>query len=240
MTHPLPTPPDARGWVRRLAVVAFTVGLIAGFYLSGLHERYSWAWLRANLTDFQQSADAHLVLALLVFFLVYVLVTSLSLPIAVWLTLLGGALFGRWVGTAVVSVAATVGATAAMLASRYVLRDWVQRRFGRRLAAINRGVERDGAYYLLTLRLIPAVPFWLINLGMGLTPIRTRTYTLVSWVGMLPATFVYVNTGTELSRIESPADVLTPRVIGTLLLLACLPLVVKFLVARLGRRPEVG
>lgn len=218
-----------------MAVVLLIVGLIAGFYISGLHERYSWAWLRANLTDLRQAADAHPGTALLIFFLVYVLVTGLSLPVAVWLTLLGGALFGRWVGTAVVSVAATVGATAAMLATRYVLRDWVRRRFGRRLAAINRGVERDGEYYLLTLRLIPAVPFWLLNLGMGLTPIRTRTYAVVSWVGMLPATFVYVNTGTELGRIESPADVLSMRVIGALLLLACLPLAVRFLAARLGR-----
>jgi uncharacterized membrane protein YdjX (TVP38/TMEM64 family) len=224
----------------RLAVVLLVVGLIAGFYLSGLHERYSWAWLRANLTDLQDTADANLALAVLVFFLAYVAVTSLSLPVAVWLSLLGGALFGRWVGTVVVSVAATVGATVAMLASRYILRDWVQRRFGRRLGTINRGVERDGVYYLLTLRLIPVVPFWLLNLGMGLTPIRTRTYALVSWLGMLPATFVYVNTGTELSRIESPADVLSPRVVGALLLLACLPLIVRFLVARFGRRPGVG
>ncbi len=160
-----------------------------------------------------------------------------------WLSLLAGALFGRWVGTAVVSVAATVGATVAMLAGRYVLQDWVQRRFGRRLAAVNRGVERDGAYYLLTLRLIPAVPYWLVNLGMGLTPIRVRTYVAASWVGMLPATFVYVNAGTELGRIESPRDVLSPGVLGALLLLACVPLAAKLLVprlARLGRRPPPG
>jgi uncharacterized membrane protein YdjX (TVP38/TMEM64 family) len=240
MTDPHPTPRVTSGWVSRLAVVLLIVGLIAGFYLSDLHERYTWAWLRANLTDLQQTADAHPAQALLVFFLVYVLATGLSLPIAVWLTLLGGALFGRWAGTAVVSVAATVGATLAMLASRHVLHDWVQQRFGRRLDAIDRGVERDGAYYLLTLRLIPAVPFWLLNLGMGLTPIRTRTYALVSWVGMLPATFVYANAGTELGRIESPADVLTARVLGALLLLACLPLVVRVLVSRLGRRPAAG
>ncbi|HET6572902.1 MAG TPA: TVP38/TMEM64 family protein [Fimbriiglobus sp.] len=220
----------------RLAVVLLAVGLIAGFYLSGLSQRYSWAWLRANLTDLQDTADANITAAILVFFLVYVLVTSLSLPVAVWLTLLGGALFGRWVGTAVVSVAAMIGATVAMLGSRYVFREWVRQRFGRRLDAINRGVERGGAYYLFTLRLIPAVPFWLLNLGMGLTPIRTRTYALVSWVGMLPATFVYVNAGTELSQIESPADVLTARVLGALLLLACLPLGVRFLAHWPARR----
>jgi uncharacterized membrane protein YdjX (TVP38/TMEM64 family) len=234
VSGPADTPRGGRGWVTRLAIVLTALGLVAAFYLSGLHERYSWDWFRANLTDLQRKTDEHLLPAVVVFFLVYVLVTSLSLPVAVWLTLLGGALFGRWVGTGVVSVAATAGATAAMLASRYVLRDWVQRRFGRRLAAINRGVERDGAYYLLTLRLIPAVPFWLINLGVGLTPMRVRTYIWVSWVGMLPGTFVYINAGTELGRIESPAEVLSAPVLAALLLLACVPLAIRFLVTRLS------
>jgi uncharacterized membrane protein YdjX (TVP38/TMEM64 family) len=196
-----------------------------------LHEHFSWDGLRQNLSDLQSSAAENLPLALLVFFAVYVAVTGLSLPVAVWLSLLGGALFGRWLGTGVVLTAATVGATLAMLAARYVLRDWVRARFGRRLERINRGVERDGAYYLLTLRLIPAVPFWLINLGMGLTPMSARTFAAVSWVGMLPGTFVYVNAGTELGRLESPADVLSWPVIVAFVLLGCLPLV-----ARLGRR----
>ena len=198
-----------------------------------------WTWFRSNLTALQQTVAERYLLALLTFFAVYVLVTSLSLPVAVWLTLLGGALFDRWVGTAVVSVAATVGATVSMLASRFVLRDWVQRHFGPRLAAISEGIERDGAYYLLTLRLIPVVPFWLINLGMGLTPIRVKTYLLTTWVGMLPATIVYVNAGTELGQIETPADVLTPRVVGALLLLACLPLTVRFIVAKFVRPRKI-
>jgi uncharacterized membrane protein YdjX (TVP38/TMEM64 family) len=229
-----------RNWLYRLALVLLGLGLVLGFYLSGLHERFSWSWLRANLTELQQAADEHLLRAVLVFFLVYVLATSLSLPVSVWLTLLGGALFGRWVGTAVVGVAATLGSTVAMLASRYVFRDWVRRRFGARLAAIDRGVERDGAYYLLTLRLMPVVPFWLINLGVGLTPMPARTFAAVSWVGILPATFLYANAGTELGRVESPADVLSPRVIGALLLLSCLPLAARFLAARLGRRRADG
>jgi uncharacterized membrane protein YdjX (TVP38/TMEM64 family) len=236
MTPSDPLPSGDRGRVARLVVAGLVVALVASFYLTGLGEKYSWGWLRANLTSLQQTADAHLVPAILIFFAAYVLATGLSLPIAVWLTLLGGALFGRWIGMAVVSVAATVGATAAMLVSRYVLRDWVLRRFGQRLLAVHRGLERDGAYYLLTLRLLPVVPFWLVNLGMGLTPVRTRTFALVSWLGMLPATFVYVNAGTELSRIESPADILTLRVIGALLLLACVPLAVRFLVSRTVQR----
>ena len=152
------------------------------------------------------------------------------------LSLLAGALFGRWLGFAVVSLAATLGATIAMLASRYVLRDWVQRRFGHRFAALNRGFERDGVYYLLTLRMMPVVPFWLINLGMGLTPIRARTFALVSWLGMMPATVLYVNAGTELATIESPRDVLSVNILIALLALACVPLMIKFAVSRL--RPE--
>jgi uncharacterized membrane protein YdjX (TVP38/TMEM64 family) len=231
-----PAAAGGRGWAYRLAVVLVPAGLIAGFYSSGLHERFSLGWLRGHLTELQETASDHFLPAVLVFFLVYVAVTSLSLPVAVWLSLLAGALFGPWVGTAVVSVAATAGATVAMLASRYVLRDWVRRRFGRRLELIDRGFERDGAYYLLTLRLIPAVPYWLINLGMGLTPIRTRTYVAASWIGMLPGTFVYVYAGTELGRIESPRDVLSPGVLVALLLLACLPLATRLLVGRLARR----
>lgn len=216
-------------WSRLALVVAF-LALIVAFYLTGLHEVVTLARLKENLSDLQAQTNANLPLALLLFFLAYVAVVGLSLPIAVWLSLLAGALFGRWLGFAVVTVAATLGATLAMLASRYVLRDWVQRRFGHRLAAINRGFERDGVYYLLTLRMMPVVPFWLINLGMGLTPIRTRTFALVSWLGMLPGTFVYVNAGTELATIESPRDVLSANILIALLALACVPLAIKFLV----------
>lgn len=221
--------PSRCGWWTRLAVVTTLAALIAAFYVSGLHEVIDLARIKANLSDLQTRADANLLLAVLVFFLAYVAVVALSLPIAVWLSLLAGAVFGRWLGFAVVSLAATLGATLAMLSSRYVFRDWVQRRFGHRLAAINRGFERDGVYYLLTLRMMPVVPFWLINLGMGLTPIRTRTFALVSWVGMMPGTFVYVNAGTELATIESPRDVLSTNILIALLALASVPLAIKYM-----------
>jgi uncharacterized membrane protein YdjX (TVP38/TMEM64 family) len=232
------TPAPRRSWWTRLAVVLLLLALIAAFYLTGLHEVVTFARIKANLSDLQARADANLPLALLLLFVAYVASVALSLPIAVWLSLLAGALFGRWLGFAVVSVASTLGATLAMLASRYVLRDWVQRRFGHRLASFNRGLERDGAYYLLTLRMMPVVPFWLINLGMGLTPIRTRTFALVSWVGMMPGTFVYVNAGTELATIESPRDVLSVNVLVALLLLACVPLAIKFAMGRFQQRRE--
>src|SRR5262249_5738989 len=158
-----------------------------------------WQRLRAEITDWQRVVDDNRGVAIAAFFALYVAVTGLSLPVATPLSLLAGAFFGLWTGTALVSVASTLGATLAFLSSRYVLRDWVQRRFAQRLARINTGIERDGAYYLFTLRLVPVFPFFLINLGMGLTPIRLWTYVWVSWLGMLPGTIVYLNVGTEAS-----------------------------------------
>jgi uncharacterized membrane protein YdjX (TVP38/TMEM64 family) len=218
--------------VGRLTVVLILTAGVAVFYLAGLHREWTFDRVRSNVDDLRSAGDSDPFLAIVAFAAVYVVVTGLSLPVASLLSLLAGALFGRWLGTATVSVAATAGATLAMLSARYVLRDWVQRRFGHRLAMVNRGIERDGAYYLLTLRLVPLVPFWLINLGMGLTPIRTRTFALVSWVGMLPGAFLYVNAGTELAQIRSPADVLTLRVLGAFLRLALVPLLLRLALRR--------
>jgi uncharacterized membrane protein YdjX (TVP38/TMEM64 family) len=168
-------------------------------------------------------------LSLLLFFLVYAAVTGLSLPVAAPLSLAAGALFGRWLGTAVVSAASTLGATAAFFSSRYVLRDFVRRRLGPRLEALDRGLDEDGAFYLLTLRLVPLVPFFLVNLGMGLTRVRLRTFVWVSWLGMLPGTFLYVNAGTELARVASPADALSPEVLLSLAALGVVPLALRLL-----------
>ena len=192
-----------------------------------MHRYLSWEFIRAHLDDWQAQVGANLFMALVVFFLVYVAVTALSLPAAAILTMLGGALFGRWLGTGVVSLASTVGATLAFLSSRYILRDWVQRKFAERLKPINQGVAQDGAYYLFTLRLVPAVPFFLINLGMGLTPMRTATFAVVSWLGMLLGTFLYVNAGTELATLDSPGDLLSWKVLGSLALLGIAPLVIR-------------
>jgi uncharacterized membrane protein YdjX (TVP38/TMEM64 family) len=182
---------------------------------------------RGQLDDWQARTDATLLRSIAAFRAVYVAVTALSLPVASPLSLIAGALFGRWVGTGVVAVAATVGATLAFLSSRYLLRDWVQARFGHRLDAVNRGVARDGAFYLLTLRLVPAFPFFVINLGMGLTPIRTWTYAWVSLLGMLPGTFLYVNAGTVLGSIDTPAGILTPGVVASFVLLGLAPLLFR-------------
>jgi uncharacterized membrane protein YdjX (TVP38/TMEM64 family) len=226
--------PGPRSWPRWVLAGLLLLAL-AGFYALGLHRYLSWDYLRSHLDLLQGQVRQHLLPAVLLFFLAYVAVTALSLPAAAALSLLAGALFGRWLGIGVVSLAATAGATLAFLSSRYLLRDWVARRLGDRLAAVNRGVERDGAYYLLTLRLVPAVPFFLVNLGMGLTPLRLPTFAWVSMLGMLPGTFLYVNAGTELGRLASPRDVLSPGLLLSLALLGVVPLALRLFLRR--RRP---
>ena len=215
-----------RSWPRYLLVIA-VVAAIAGFYLTGLGEYLSWESVRANVDAWQAQVARNVVPAVLVFFLLYAVITALSLPAAAAMTLLGGALFGRILGTATVSAASTLGATLAFLGSRYLFRDWVQGRYGERLRAINEGIGRDGAFYLFMLRLVPLVPFFLINLGMGLTPIRVWTYVLTSWVGMLLGTFLYVNAGTAIATIDSPGDVLSPTILISFVALGVVPLLIR-------------
>lgn len=170
------------------------------------------------------------------FFAVYVAATALSIPGALVLTLAAGAMFGLGVGLVVVSFASSLGALLAFLVARHLLRDAVQSRFGASLAPINDGVRRDGALYLLTLRLVPVFPFWLINLLMGLTPITALRYYVVSQLGMLPGTAVYVNAGTQLASIASARDILSPALLGSFVLLGLFPFVARAGVGWLQRR----
>jgi pyruvate/2-oxoglutarate dehydrogenase complex dihydrolipoamide dehydrogenase (E3) component/uncharacterized membrane protein YdjX (TVP38/TMEM64 family) len=171
-----------------------------------------------------------------VYFLIYVLATALSIPGAVIITLAGGAIFGLWQGLLIVSFASTVGATLAFLASRFLLRDWVEARFGQRLADINTGVNREGGFYLFTLRLIPVVPFFLINLLMGLTRMKVWTYYWVSQIGMLAGTAVYVNAGTQLAQLDSVQGILSPALLGSFVLLGIFPLIARRIVAAVQKR----
>jgi len=170
------------------------------------------------------------------FFAVYVLAAALSLPGAVVLTLAAGAMFGLGVGFVVVSFASSIGALLAFLVARYLLRDMVQHRFGSALAPINEGMRRDGVFYLLTLRLVPIFPFWLVNLLTGLTPIGAGRFYAVSQLGMIPGTLVYVNAGTQLAAIDSPSDVLSPALIGSFVLLGVFPLIAKAVVGWIRAR----
>jgi pyruvate/2-oxoglutarate dehydrogenase complex dihydrolipoamide dehydrogenase (E3) component/uncharacterized membrane protein YdjX (TVP38/TMEM64 family) len=188
---------------------------------------------RESLTALHQARPAATLLA---YFTAYVLATAVSIPGAAVLTLAGGAIFGFWTGLLVVSFASSLGALLAFLAARHLLRDTVQARFGKALASINEGVRRDGTFYLLTLRLVPLFPFWLINLLMGLTPIGAGRFYVVSQLGMLAGTAVYVNAGTQLAAIRSPADVLSPALLGSFLLLGIFPLIAKAVVGWLQAR----
>lgn len=168
----------------------------------------------------------------LIFFAIYVAVSALSIPGAAILTLLGGALFNLWESTVLVSFASTLGATLAMLASRYLLRDWLQRRFARQMDTVNTGMARDGANYLFALRLMPLFPFFLVNLLMGLTRIGVFRYWWVSQVAMLPATVVFLNAGRELGKVASLRDILSPGMVFAFTLLGLLPLVSRQLFSR--------
>jgi uncharacterized membrane protein YdjX (TVP38/TMEM64 family) len=231
-----PRPPSRAGVWTRAGVVALAVGLAVGFYALGFDRYLTWDEIRTNLHEWRATAQRHMPISLVAFFLAYVIVTSLSLPVALFLSILGGALFDWWLGLGVCSAASTAGAVVAFLSSRYVLRDWVRRRCGLRLGPIDRGVERDGAWFLFSLRLTPLVPFFLINLGMGLTPMRLGTFALVSWLGMLPVKAVLVGAGTTLGSIENPRDILSPRVLVTLVLLGAAPLGIRLLVRAVRRR----
>lgn len=216
-----------------LGLVALAIALAVHFELFSLLQFDELQMRAGELRDWRSQ---HPALAAVTYFLCYVLVAALSIPGAAVLTLAGGALFGFWQALLLVSFASSVGATLAFLVSRVLLRDWVQARFGAQLAAVNAGFARDGSYYLLALRLVPVFPFFLVNLVMGLLPIRTRTYYWVSQLGMLPATALYVNAGTELGRLDAAAGFVSTPLLAALALLALFPLLARRVVAALRRR----
>ncbi|OCH21844.1 TVP38/TMEM64 family protein [Aliivibrio logei] len=169
------------------------------------------------------------------YFIAYIVITALSIPGAAVVTLLGAALFGFWWSLLLVSFSSSIGATIAFLSSRYLLREWVDNKFKDKLIPINQGVEKDGAFYLLTLRLIPIFPFFLINLLMGLTKLSAGRFYLFSQIGMLPGTMVYLNAGTQLSEINSLSGLISPQILGSLALLGLFPIVIKFLMGKLQK-----
>ena len=209
---------------------------IAAFFVFDLGQYVSLAYIKHSQARFVALYAQQPVLVTAVYFGVYVAVTALSLPGAVILTLAGGAIFGLVWGTVVVSFASTVGATLAMLAARTILRDSIEQRFGKRLAELNKGVEREGPFYLFTLRLIPAMPFFVLNLLMGLTRMKTLTYFWVSQLGMLAGTIVYVYAGTELGKVDSLRSVASPGLIGAFVLLGLFPLLTKKILDAVQRR----
>lgn len=216
-----------------LAVVA--LGIAAFFWLD-LGRFLSLEYLKQSQDRFEALYAAEPLKVSLAYFALYVVATALSFPGAAIITLAGGAIFGLWWGTLLVSFASSLGATLAFLVSRFVLRDSIEAKFGNRLAEINRGIEKDGAFYLFTLRLIPVVPFFVINLVMGLTKMKALTFYLVSQIGMLAGTLVYVNAGTQLAQIDSLQGILSPALLGSFVLLGVFPLIAKWIVGLLQKR----
>jgi uncharacterized membrane protein YdjX (TVP38/TMEM64 family) len=221
--------------MKKATLVLVLLGAIIAYFVFDLGAILSLENFKASQADIVAAKDANPVLYISGFFTLYVAVTGLSIPGAAIMSLIAGALFGVLMGTIIVSFASTMGATLAFLSARFVLRDWVQGKFGERLRAIDEGLEKDGAFYLFTLRLIPVFPFFVINLLMGLTRIKTRTFFWVSQLGMLPATIVFVNAGTQISYIESTSGLLSPTLIASFVALALFPWAAKGIVALVQR-----
>jgi uncharacterized membrane protein YdjX (TVP38/TMEM64 family) len=229
---------------QRIGIILGVLVLIVGFKAFGLERYFSLSYLKTSQESFAILYSEHRALVIGTYMLIYIVATALSLPGAVVLTLAGGALFGFLVGTVVVSFASTIGATLACFVSRFVLRDWVQKRFGDKLDSVNRGIQREGAFYLFTMRLIPVFPFFVINLVMGLTKMSLVTFYWVSQVGMFPGTMVYINAGRELAKIDSLSGILSPGLILSFIILGLFPITAKKLMgwyrAKKGKPKEIS
>jgi len=214
----------------KVSLVVIIAILIAAYFIFDLGQYFNIDYFMSQQAEIEVYYSENPLLTVALFFIIYVVVTGLSLPGAAIMTLVAGAIFGLFVGVIIVSFASTLGATIAFLVSRYLLRDSIQRQFGDKLKTINEGIEKDGAFYLFTLRLVPAFPFFVINLLMGLTPIRTTTYFLVSQIGMLAGTIVFVNAGTQIAQIDSLSGILSPGLLISFVLLGIFPLIAKKLI----------
>ena len=221
---------------QKILIGVVLLSAVVAFKVFDLGQYLTLAYIKASQEKFALLYAEHPLMVVLGYGAIYILATSLSLPGAAVLTLAGGALLGLWTGVITVSFASSIGATLACIVSRFILRDWVQSKFGDRLKPVNDGIEKEGAFYLFTLRLIPIFPFWLINLLMGLTKMPLRRFYWVSQVGMLPATIVYVNAGKELAKIESLSGILSPGLIISFAALGIFPLAAKKILSLYRRK----
>ena len=223
-----------RGHLGAIIFAALIAGVLAAFLLSPLGDWLTIDELKRSRAALAQLIEVRPMLSAAGFFLFCLVATAACFPAAPILGVTGGALFGFWPGLGIVLIASSIGSTIAFFDARYLLRDWVKRRFARRIAAIDRGIAAHGGLYLLTLRLNPVIPYWLVNLSMGLTAMRLRTYAALTVAGLLPATFIYVHAGTQIATLESARDIVSPQLIAALLLLSLFPLVA------LGRSARAG
>tara|TARA_R110000824_G_scaffold11667_8_gene51164 strand:- start:1361 stop:3562 length:2202 start_codon:yes stop_codon:yes gene_type:complete len=220
----------------KFLLIIFIVAIVGIFLGFDGHKLLTLENLQGHQGALAEWIDQNLLLAVTGYAAIYVVVTALSLPGATIMTLAGGAFFGNLYGLAAVSIASTLGASLAFLVARFLMRDTLRKRYAETVAKMDRGISKDGAFYLATLRLVPVFPFFLINLAMGLTAMKLRTYALVSWAAMLPGTFVYVNAGTQLGQIESTADIVSADLLLSFALLGLFPLIAKFVVGFIRRR----
>lgn len=223
-------------WLIRAGIIFFALATVFLYSHYNLGQYLSFESLKNNQVQLQNYYQNQPLIVIFIFSFIYVFSVALSLPGATILTLAAGAIFGLGIGALIVSFASTIGATLAFLASRFLLRDYVQSKFREKLKSINEGIKREGAFYLFTLRLVPIFPFFLINLVMGLTPIKTPTFFIVSQIGMLAGTLVYVNAGTQLAQLESLKGILSPQIIFSFALIGVLPLISKVFVAHIKSR----
>lgn len=227
-----------KDFLKKIVILLLLILIIVIFQYLHLSRFLTLSYLKESQQRFMSLYSRHKVSTILTYMLIYITVTSLSLPGAAALTLAGGALFGFWSGTIAVSFASTIGATLACFVSRFLLRNWVQQRFGNKLSLLNQGIQKEGAFYLFTLRLIPVFPFFLINLGMGITPMPLVKFYWVSQLGMLPGTMVYINAGKELAKITSLSGILSPRLIFAFVLIGLFPITAKKILGFYKRRKK--
>ncbi|MCW8327742.1 FAD-dependent oxidoreductase [Photobacterium sp. SDRW27] len=221
---------------KKLLLLGIIASLLGLWFAFDLGQYFTLEQAKAQQIALQGTISEQPLVSSFVYFIAYIVITALSLPGAAIMTLLGAALFGFWWSLLLVSFASTIGATLAFIFSRFILRDWVQSKFGHRLAPINAGIAKDGPIYLFTLRLIPVFPFFMVNLLMGLTPISTRMFYLVSQLGMLAGTMVYINAGTQLGEIETLSGIISAPVLVSLALLGVFPLFAKQAINLVNRR----
>ncbi len=211
----------------KIILIALFAAILFIFFTSGLHQELTLEAFKAKQADFIQLFNQHPVFVACFYFVLYLTIAALSLPGAALLTIVGGALFGFWLGLLLASFASTIGATLAFLMSRFLLREWVQNKFGTRLKSINQGMKQEGAFYLFALRLVPIFPFFIVNVIMGLMPIRTLTFYLVSQAGMLAGTAVYINFGKQIGQINSLSGLISFEILASFALLGLFPLIAK-------------
>ena len=221
---------------KKIVLLLIAASLVGLFFHFNLHQLLTLDGLKSSMNDFSQLREESPLLVIGGFFLLYVAVTALSLPGAAILTIASGALFGIVEGLIIASFASSIGATMAFLVSRYLLRDSIKQRFPERLAAIDAGIEKEGGFYLFTLRLVPIFPFFLINMLMGVTAFKSWTFYWVSQVGMFLGTFVYVNAGTQLAQIDSLSNILSVNLIVSFALLGLFPIIAKGIVNMIKKR----